>query len=96
LFVGDNVPSELNAPSYPNTGRYQNAEYDFNFKKGRNLSNVDSSYAYFMKAEQILINDAAIIPLWYEGSYRLLSNKIKDLKLNPMRYYDLTKTYKTK
>jgi peptide/nickel transport system substrate-binding protein len=49
-----------------------------------------------MKAEQLLMDEAVVIPLWYEGSYRLLSNKVKDLNLNPMRYYDLTKTYKAK
>lgn len=96
LFVGDNVPLESNAISYPNTARYQNADYDLNFKKGRDSNIKDTSYAYFMKAEQILINDAAIIPLWYEGSYRLLSNNVKNLNLNAMRYYDLTKTYKVK
>ena len=96
LFVGESVPADNNATSYPNTSRYQNPLYDSYFKKGRDTNIKDSSYAYFMKAEQLLINDAVIIPLWYEGSYRLLSNKVKDLNLNAMRYYDLTKVYKVK
>ena len=49
-----------------------------------------------MRAEQLLMNDAVIIPLWYEGSYRLLTNRVKNLNLNGMRYYDLTKVYKVK
>lgn len=96
LFVGDAVPKDKNAASFPNTGRYQNATYDEYFKKGRDFNQKDSSYHYFMKAEQLLINDAAVIPLWYEGSYRLLANKVKGLTLNPMHYYDLTKVYKEK
>jgi peptide/nickel transport system substrate-binding protein len=96
LFVGDAVPSDTSSSSYPNTSRYQNANYDLNFKKGRDSNNKDSSYAYFMRAEQTLMDDAVIIPLWYEGSYRLLTNKVKGLHLNAMRYYDLTKTYKVK
>jgi peptide/nickel transport system substrate-binding protein len=96
LFVGDAVPADTSSSSYPNTSRYQNATYDLNFKKGRDSNNKDSSYAYFMKAEQTLMDDAVIIPLWYEGSYRLLTNKVKGLHLNAMRYYDLTKTYKVK
>jgi peptide/nickel transport system substrate-binding protein len=96
LFVGASVPVDNNESSYPNTSRYQNPLYDAYFKKGRDTNLKDSSYAYFMKAEQLLINDAVIIPLWYEGSYRMLSNKVKDLNLNAMRYYDLTKVYKVK
>ncbi len=94
LFVGEAVPADNNARSFPNTSRYQNLLYDDYFKKGRNSSIKDSSYAYFMRAEQILVNDAVIIPLWYEGSYRLLTSKIKNLNLNGMRYYDLSKAYK--
>lgn len=96
LFVGDGVPADTSAPSFPNTSRYQNSTYDLYFKKGRDSNIKDSSYAYFMQAEQVLMNDAVIIPLWYEGSYRLLTNKVKGLNLNAMRYYDLTKTYKIK
>jgi oligopeptide transport system substrate-binding protein len=96
LFNGDGVPSDSSSGSFPNTSRYQNTTYDMYFKKGRDSNIKDTSYAYFMKAEQVLMNDAVIIPLWYEGSYRLLSNNIKGLNLNAMRYYDLTKTYKVK
>ncbi len=96
LFTGDAVPADNTAASYPNTSRYQNSDYDVYFKKGRDSNNKDTSYAYFMKAEQLLMNDAVIIPLWYEGSYRLLTNKVKGLNLNAMRYYDFTKTYKVK
>jgi len=96
LFVGDAVPSDSSAASFPNTSRYQNPTYDLYFKKGRDSNIKDSSFVNFMKAEQILMDDAVIIPLWYEGSYRLLTNNVKGLSLNAMRYYDLTKTYKVK
>ncbi len=96
LFAGDIVPVEKDGTSFPNTSRYQNPTYDLYFKKGRDSNIRDTSYSYFMKAEQLLMDDAVIIPLWYEGSYRLLTNKVKGLDLNAMRYYDLTKTYKVK
>ncbi len=96
LFVGEGVPAENNAVSYPNTSRYQNPVFDEYFKKGRAFSNKDSSYANFMKAEQLLMDDAVIIPLWYEGSYRLLNSSIKNLNLNGMRYYNLSEAYKVK
>ena len=96
LFLGDCVPADIEESSFPNTSRYQNSTYDEYFKKGRDSNNKDTSYSYFMKAEQVLMDDAVVIPLWYEGSYRLLTNNVKGLNLNAMRYYDLTKTYKVK
>lgn len=96
LFSGDGVPTDFETASFPNTSRYQNMTYDVYFKKGRDSNNKDTSYTYFMKAEQVLMDDAVIIPLWYEGSYRLLTNNVKGLYLNAMRYYDLTRTYKVK
>lgn len=96
VFSGDGVPADFETSSFPNTARYQSATYDTYYKKGRDSNNKDTSYTYLMKAEQQLIDDAVIIPLWYEGSYRLLTNKVKGLYLNAMRYYDLTKTYKVK
>lgn len=96
LFSSNGVPIDNNEPSFPNTSRYRNTEFDNYFNTAKNFDNKDSSYAYFMKAEQLLMNDAVIIPLWYEGSYRLLSGKINKLNLNAMRYYDFTKTNKSK
>ncbi len=93
LFLSDGVPADKHAASYPNTARYKNADFDVLLKKGRQATNIDSSNAYFLKAEQQLISDAVIIPLWYEGSYRLLSNKVKNFELNAMRYFDLRQTY---
>ena len=90
------MPADASAASFPNTSRYQNPSYDLYFKKGRDSNIKDSSFVNFMRAEQILMDDAVIIPLWYEGSYRLLSNNVKGLNLNPMHYCDLTKTYKVK
>lgn len=93
LFVGDEVPASPDAPSFPNTSRYQNPAYDVLYKKGRDASNRDSSYKYFMEAEQLLIKDAPLIPLWYEGAYRLLSTRMAGFYINPMRCYDLRNVY---
>ena len=96
LFYGNGVPDGENERSYPNTARYKSAQFDAYFVKGKTATTQDSSYANFMRAEQVLTNDAVIIPLWYEASYRMLNNSVKNFDLNPMRYYDLRKVYKVK
>lgn len=89
IFYGRHVSLDTNKVFFPNTQRYINPVFDDMFEQGRDAISKDTAYKYFMKAEQILMDDAPMIVLWYEASYRLYNNKIKDLFMNPMRYYDL-------
>ncbi len=91
VFYGEPVPADTAKTSYPNTQRYVNKEFDKYYKMGRDAKSKDSSYVYFMKAEQIMMNDAPIMVLWYESNYRLISSKLKNFVVNPLRYFDLTR-----
>lgn len=91
VFYGEPVPKDTSKTSYPNTQRYVNKEFDKYYKMGRDAHSKDSSYVYFMKAEQILMDDAPLIVLWYESNYRLVSSKLKNFAVNPLRYFDLTR-----
>ncbi len=91
VFYGEPIPADTSKISYPNTQRYKSAEFDKYYKMGRDSRNKDSAMVYFMKAEQILMNDAPLITLWYESNYRLITARVKNFYVNPMRYFDLTK-----
>ncbi|MBP7809959.1 MAG: ABC transporter substrate-binding protein [Bacteroidia bacterium] len=91
VFYGEPVPADTSKTSYPNTQRYVNKEFDKYYKLGRDARQKDSSYVYFMKAEQILMSEAPIMVLWYESNYRLISSKLKNFFVNPLRYFDLTR-----
>lgn len=91
VFYGEPVPFDTSKVSYPNTQRYKNEEFDKYYKLGRDARNRDSSYVNFLKAEQILMNDAPLMVLWYESNYRLISSKLKNFVVNPLRYFDLTR-----
>lgn len=91
VFYGEPVPSDTSKVSYPNTQRYKNAEYDKFYKMGRDSRIKDSSNYYFMRAEQILMRDAPLMPLWYESNYRLITARVKNFYVNPLRYFDLTR-----
>ncbi|MDP2385270.1 MAG: peptide ABC transporter substrate-binding protein [Bacteroidota bacterium] len=93
LFYGANVPADLNQSSFPNTSRFQNTDYDKYYVMGRDAKSKDSSMAYFLKAEQILMNEAPLMPLWYEGNYRLTQFYVKDAFTNPMRYRNYSSVY---
>lgn len=76
--------------AYPNTTNYSNKEFDKFYQLGRDAINKDSAISFFMKAEQILMNDAPIIPLWYEGNYRLIKFRVKNFYSNPIGYCDFS------
>jgi oligopeptide transport system substrate-binding protein len=91
VFYGEPVPDDTSKVSYPNTQRYKNPEFDKYYKMGRDARTKDSCNYYFMKAEQVLMRDAPLLVLWYESNYRLISSRVKNFVVNPLRYFDLTK-----
>ncbi|MGQ0827746.1 MAG: ABC transporter substrate-binding protein [Bacteroidota bacterium] len=93
ILYGASVPATLDLPSYPNTTRYKNPEYDKLFDAGRAAKTQEESYASFMKAEQIMMNDAPLMILWYEENYRLIKSNVHNFYSNPMRYKDYSEVY---
>ncbi len=90
IFYGEPVTNDTTHLAYPNTTKYKNAEFDKYYKMGRDAVNRDSASVYFLKAEQILINDAPLIPLWYESNCRLITTRMKNFYSNALRYFDFT------
>lgn len=93
VFYGANVPKDPNQRSFPNTARYKNPQFDKYFSLGRDAKSKDSSNIYFMKAEQILMNDAPLIVLWYDGNYRLTQYSVRNAYNNAMRYRNFADVY---
>ncbi len=92
-LYGATVPASLEAPSFPNSPRYKNAAYDSLYEAGKKAKSIEESYESFMKAEQIMVNDAPIMTLWYDETYRLLKSRIKNYYSNPMRYRDYSQVF---
>lgn len=90
VFYGEPVESDTAKISYPNTMRFVNKEFDKYYEMGRDAVNRDSSAAYFLKAEKILVAEAPLIPLWYESNYRLISSKLLNFYVNPLRHFDFS------
>ena len=45
----------------------------------------------YQQAEQMLVDDAAVIPLWFSRSYILVKPYVEGYELNPMGYVMLNK-----
>jgi len=90
VFYGEVVTADTSHMAYPNTIKYKNAEFDKYYKMGRDALDRDSASVYFLKAEQILIKDAPLVPLWYDSNCRLISHRLKNFHTNALRYFDFT------
>ncbi len=93
ILYGATVPAELSQPSYPNIPRYKSEEFDKLFDSGKAAKAQEEGYADFLKAEQIMMNDAPIMMLWYDENYRLVKSNVRNLFSNPMRYRDYSQVY---
>ncbi len=93
LLYGKNVPESLSEKSYINSVRYQNAKFDSLFEKA--LQTVDNAerYRLYRMADQVQLDDAAVMPIYYDEFTRLISKKVKNFPANAMEIRDLSTVY---
>ena len=61
-----------------NDGQWSNAEYDSLIKKATAEADPKKRLTYLQDAEKILINDAALVPLYWPGASVLTKSYVKD------------------
>jgi oligopeptide transport system substrate-binding protein len=93
VLYGKNVPESLDEISWPNTPRYVNPEYDELFEKAVAATSREEAYKYFVEAENIMMEDAPVIVLYYNESYRLLQANVRNFYSNPLNFIDFTSVY---
>lgn len=89
LLFGELVPKEPGLPSYPNSSRYNSPAFNEHFKKGVATIDHVAQIGHYVAAENVAMNDAPIVPLFYEMHYRLLQANVRDYPLNAMARPDL-------
>jgi peptide/nickel transport system substrate-binding protein len=89
LMYGALVPKSDTLPSYPNSTRYNGTQFNALFAKGVRTIDAVARNKYYGDAEQSAIDDAPMIPLFYEMHYRLLQPGIQNNPLDAMARYDL-------
>jgi len=93
LMYGANVPADITEPSILNTPRYVNAEFDELYVKGITADSLSERYDYFSQAEQLAMDDAPLIILWYDEQYRLIQSNVQNFNINAMNYRDYSTVY---
>jgi peptide/nickel transport system substrate-binding protein len=76
-------------PAPPNYTRYKNREFDALFEKAMRETNDSLRYKLYQQADQIMINDAPVIPLWYDMVVHLVQPNVKGFQPNALNLLEL-------
>ena len=76
-----------------NFGEYSNPELDALMDKAGVEPDVVKSLSMYRQAEQMLVDDAAVLPLWFGRNYTLVKPYVEGYRLNAMGYVMLNKVW---
>ncbi|HLG41585.1 MAG TPA: ABC transporter substrate-binding protein, partial [Chitinophagaceae bacterium] len=80
-------------PAPPNYTRYKNPVFDALLEQALLEQNDSLRYKLYQQADQVAINDAPVIPLWYDKSVRLVQTNILGFRPNALNLLELRKTH---
>ncbi|MBK5272486.1 MAG: ABC transporter substrate-binding protein, partial [Bacteroidia bacterium] len=76
-------------PAPPNYTRYKNPQFDLVFEKALAEENDSLRYKLYQQADQIMISDAPVVPLWYDKVIWLVQPSVKGFKPNALNLLEL-------
>jgi peptide/nickel transport system substrate-binding protein len=76
-------------PAPPNYTRYNNKEFDLLFEKAIRETNDSLRYKLYQQADQVMMNDAPVVPLWYDKVVRLVQPRVKGFPPNALNLLEL-------
>jgi peptide/nickel transport system substrate-binding protein len=78
-------------PAPPNYTRYKNTRFDALFEKALVEENDSIRYRLYQEADQIMMNDAPVVPLWYDKVIHLVQPSVSGFKPNALNLLELRK-----
>ncbi len=84
------------SPNGPNYTHFKNETYDQLYEQALSLPNAADRKELYIKMDSIIINEAPIVPLYYDESVRFISKKVSGLETNAVNMLDLTRVRKGK
>ena len=79
-------------PAPPNYTRYNNPVFDAAFEKAITETNDSLRYKLYQQADQVMMNDAPVVPLWYDKAVRLVQPHVKGFRPNALNVLELRRT----
>ncbi|MFT3824441.1 MAG: ABC transporter substrate-binding protein [Chitinophagaceae bacterium] len=76
-------------PAPPNYTRYKNARFDALYEQALVTENDSIRNRMYQQMDQMVINDAPVMPLWYDVVVHLTSPKVRGFKPNGLNLLEL-------
>ncbi len=81
-------------PAPPNYTRYKNPAFDLLYESALSEQNDSIRYKLYQQMDRLIINDAPVVPLWYDLAIHLVHNNIKNFPPNSLNLLELRRTVK--
>lgn len=92
IMLSRNTPED--GDSYLNTYRYRNPIYDELILESTSIKHLEERYEHYGKADrQLVVEDAAIIPIYYEINKVISHKSVKNLSPPLLGQFDLREVY---
>ncbi|NTS41239.1 ABC transporter substrate-binding protein [Flavisolibacter sp. BT320] len=79
-------------PAPPNYTRYKNPAFDALFEKAIAETNDSLRYRLYQEADQLMMQDAPVVPLWYDVAVHLVQPWVTSFRPNALNLLELRHT----
>jgi oligopeptide transport system substrate-binding protein len=76
-------------PAPPNYTRYRNPVYDQLYRRSLLENNDSIRYSIYRDMDQLMINDAPVVPLWYDQVIHLVNPAVSGFEANALNLLEL-------
>ena len=77
------------SPQGPNYTHFKNLEFDMLYEKALDEKNTFRRMVYYNRMDQIILDEANIIPLFYDVAVRFTHNWVHNLGINPLNLLNI-------
>jgi oligopeptide transport system substrate-binding protein len=93
LLKATNLRGDTDSKAYLNAPRYINQTYDSLIKAGLKEPEIKHRNMFYLKAEQIAMDDAAVMPIMFNENIRVIKPYVRNFPVNAMEYRDFSKVW---
>lgn len=83
-------------PNGPNYTHFKNESFDSLYVASLSISNIDERKYLYTKMDSIIIDEAPVVPLFYDMAVRFVNKKVSGLGINPQNFLILKRVRKEK
>jgi len=83
-------------PNGPNYTHYKNETLDSLYTAALSITDIDQRKLLYTKMDSIIIEEAPIVPLYYDMAIRFVNKKVSGLGINPQNFLVLKRVKKSK